>query len=198
MAYVKLSGVAVPSCSWGSSHRVAMPTCHARVILPLGTTLAEPVSGASPATATVPPTRVTRNAAMRKRCKRFLMLDTPLWDAEQGQLFDVNGVIILFKCPKFQCNSWPLTEVLLGTATGRIAKGTLRCSMPLHLITLGAMSATCCRGIFCADASYVILSSSERLARGGPSASGKAPHRASRWTHEPASLHGSGKHEWIH
>src|SRR5882762_891248 len=35
IAVRKLSGVAVPSCSWGSSHRDARPACHARTILPL-------------------------------------------------------------------------------------------------------------------------------------------------------------------
>src|SRR5437867_1845748 len=33
IAVRKLSGVAVPSCSWGSSHRDARPACHARTIL---------------------------------------------------------------------------------------------------------------------------------------------------------------------
>src|SRR5438552_13150827 len=36
----KLSGVAVPSCSWGSSHRGAMAVCQASVIAPLGVALA--------------------------------------------------------------------------------------------------------------------------------------------------------------
>jgi hypothetical protein len=35
IAVRKLSGVAVPSCSWGSSQRDARPACHARTILPL-------------------------------------------------------------------------------------------------------------------------------------------------------------------
>src|SRR2546422_11757450 len=35
IAVRKLSGVAVPSCSWGSSQRDARPACQARMILPL-------------------------------------------------------------------------------------------------------------------------------------------------------------------
>src|SRR6266478_2207158 len=35
IAVRKLSGVAVPSCSWGSSQRDARPACQARTILPL-------------------------------------------------------------------------------------------------------------------------------------------------------------------
>src|SRR5262245_30036866 len=35
MAVRKLSGVAVPSCSWGSSQRDARPACQARTSLPL-------------------------------------------------------------------------------------------------------------------------------------------------------------------
>src|SRR5437899_12323594 len=35
MAVKKLSGVAVPSCSWGSSQRDARPACQARTSFPL-------------------------------------------------------------------------------------------------------------------------------------------------------------------
>src|SRR4030095_14177684 len=77
MAVVKLSVVAVPSCSWGSSHRVAMLTCQARVILPLGTTLAGSVAVAAAATATSPATRATTSAMTNRRCTGLLMVDAP-------------------------------------------------------------------------------------------------------------------------
>src|SRR5262245_32695512 len=77
MAVIKLSGVAVPSCSWGSSHRVAMPTCQARVILPLGTTLADSAADAAAAIVTGPPTRATTSNMTTKRCQGFLIMNAP-------------------------------------------------------------------------------------------------------------------------
>ena len=44
MAVKKLSGVAVPSCSWGSSQRDAKPACQARTSLPLAAARASDVS----------------------------------------------------------------------------------------------------------------------------------------------------------
>src|SRR5919108_2076301 len=77
MAVVKLSGVAVPSCSWGSSHRVAMPTCHARVIFPFGTILAGSAAAPAAATAPDPPTRATTSAVTTRWCQGFLIMNAP-------------------------------------------------------------------------------------------------------------------------
>src|SRR6266508_2287442 len=50
MAVKKLSGVAVPSCSWGSSQRDARPACQARTSLPVG---AAPANGIAADTAVI-------------------------------------------------------------------------------------------------------------------------------------------------
>src|SRR5438477_1801597 len=52
-AVKKLSGVAVPSCSWGSSQRDAKPACHARTILPLAAAPAGDENGVTVDAATI-------------------------------------------------------------------------------------------------------------------------------------------------
>src|SRR5881397_2152604 len=68
IAVRKLSGVAVPSCSWGSSQRDAMPACQARMILPLA---AAPAGDEKDMAVDVAAVRV-RATAKRSRTRRAL------------------------------------------------------------------------------------------------------------------------------
>jgi hypothetical protein len=153
---------------------------------------------------------------MMSASSRFIMGNARrrIWDAAHGQLFVVSWLMILFKHPKFQYNSWLSTHQLRGTGTDKMLRETLRCitwcsqcrlwgmshdrmACDLHLTTFVAISTTCCQGISCAGASHGIFSSPERRAREEPSSHSRAPHRLSRWPHSQTFLHGSGKHEWI-
>src|SRR5882724_8247371 len=68
IAVRKLSGVAVPSCSWGSSQRDARPACHARTILPLA---AAPAGNENDMAADMAADRV-RATARRSKKRRAL------------------------------------------------------------------------------------------------------------------------------
>jgi hypothetical protein len=57
----KLSGVAVPSCSCGSSHREANPACQASTSLPFAAEAAS-AAAAEPATIRIRTTASTRDA----------------------------------------------------------------------------------------------------------------------------------------
>src|SRR6266545_4409459 len=78
-AVKKLSGVAVPSCSWGSSQRDAKPACQARTILPLAAAPAGDENGmAIEATAIKITATASRRNMLPVSNRGYLMSEPPL------------------------------------------------------------------------------------------------------------------------
>src|SRR5687767_14747782 len=73
-AVKKLSGVAVPSCSWGSSQRDAKPACQARTSLPLG---AAPANGIAADTAAIRISTTARGRKMLRASNREYRMSGP-------------------------------------------------------------------------------------------------------------------------
>src|SRR5215510_1925465 len=87
-AVMKLSGVAVPSCSWGSSHREARPACQARTILLGAAPVASDARNGGAGDARAPRIRVrdTSRRALRARNRGRLIAEPPFRRA--GELLE--------------------------------------------------------------------------------------------------------------
>src|SRR6266568_4613836 len=110
-AVKKLSGVAVPSCSWGSSQRDAKPACQARTSLPLA---AAPAVDGNGMTADATASRVRTTASRR------IMSRPPLEDRSHRRK----------ECRRLARGSEAVKSCDLPTAVASLAKnGALRVTL---------------------------------------------------------------------